>query len=93
MPLYMVLANDIRSNILLGSYANGIPSEVDLCKKYGVSKSTIQNSLEILKREGYIVSIPKSGIYVKEKSNSTYCLSEPETSSPPIGTECFGLWF
>ena len=77
---YFSIAESIKAEILAGVYASKgkLPSKTEFAQKYGVSKSTIQNSLEILKREGYIVSIPKSGIYVKGKSNSTYCLSEPE---------------
>ena len=61
MPLYMVLANDIRSNILLGSYANGIPSEVDLCKKYGVNRLTIRNSLRQLIEWNEIYAVAGKG--------------------------------
>ena len=61
---YFSIAESIKAEILAGVYSSKgkLPSKTEFAQKYGVSKSTIQNSLEILKREGYIVSIPKSGI-------------------------------
>ncbi|MGX6978408.1 GntR family transcriptional regulator [Vagococcus elongatus] len=54
--LYIEVAKDLKSDILAGHYPVGtlIPTEIELEKKYEVSKITIRKAVEILSQEGYL---------------------------------------
>lgn len=62
-----LIADDLRYKIERGVYRNNerLPSEHKLSEIYHAQKMTIRASLQILKDEGYIYSVDKSGYYVK----------------------------
>lgn len=70
--LYQKVAEDIKKNILSGTYEVGtlIPTENDLEKKYNVSKITVRKAVELLVAEGYLVK--KSGIGTRVISNNLF---------------------
>lgn len=65
--LDVLIADDIRSKIENKVYQEyeRLPSEQQLCEIYHVQKMTIRSSLQILKNEGAIFSVHRSGYYVK----------------------------
>ena len=67
MLKYETIAQDIQSRIESGDLApnDKLPTVVDLCDRYGVSKITIKRAFEILTEKGLIASKRGSGTYVK----------------------------
>lgn len=65
-PLYLQLAQALRSNILAGRYAAGskIPSESELQADTGCSRSTVRKALDVLVGEGFIVKERGKGAFV-----------------------------
>ncbi|KRK95571.1 GntR family transcriptional regulator [Companilactobacillus futsaii] len=70
--LYQKVADDIKKNILSGTYEVGslIPTENELEEKYDVSKITIRKAVEKLVAEGYLKK--KSGIGTRVISNNLF---------------------
>ena len=64
---YQQIADDIRLKILGGIYARNemLPSEKKLGEKYGASRLTIRNTLNLLENEGYIYTKAGKGSFVK----------------------------
>ena len=67
-----VPANVQLSNILLGQIAKGVylpgsrlPSELELCRRYQVSRMTVRRSIKTLLDQGIVSTIQGSGTYVK----------------------------
>lgn len=60
--LYVQVANEIKHDILNGTYPVGtnIPTERELESRFEVSKITVRNAIEILCNEGYLEK--KSGV-------------------------------
>jgi GntR family transcriptional regulator len=69
-PLYRQLAALIRGRIESGEIAprTAIPSITALAAEHGVSVVTVQQAMDVLKREGLVVGVPGKGTYVSEKS-------------------------
>jgi len=65
---YTTILNDIKEKIGKRIYAPGdnIPTEIDMCSFYGVSRVTIQKAMKILIDEGYIYRIIGKGTFVKD---------------------------
>jgi GntR family transcriptional regulator len=63
---YVELAQELRSRIASGAYAHGdcIESEAELCRACGVSRTTVRNALELLRRDGLVSSRKGSGWFV-----------------------------
>ncbi|WP_019640707.1 PLP-dependent aminotransferase family protein [Paenibacillus fonticola] len=66
-PLYQQLYMLIRDQIRSGSIANGmrLPSIRALQVQLNISKTPIETAYHMLVAEGYVVSIPRSGLYVE----------------------------
>lgn len=56
----------VRSEVLLGKFdvRERFPSEVQLCRRFGVSRPTIRLALDELKRTGILEARPGSGTYL-----------------------------
>ena len=67
-PLYQVILNDIKKDILDGLYRvnDQIPTELELSEKYDVSRITSKRALAELENEGYIYRLRGKGSFVKE---------------------------
>lgn len=65
-PPYLQAAEVLRTRIHSGEYAAGsrLPSARLLQERFGVSSSTVQNALRVLKREGLVYSVLGRGSYV-----------------------------
>jgi GntR family transcriptional regulator len=68
IPLYYQLSNLLKNQILSGEFVRGakLPTEVELTKKFGISRLTIRKAKEKLIQEGMVHSIQGSGSYVTE---------------------------
>ncbi len=55
-PRYRQIANELRNNISRGNYAIGtlLPTEIEICAKYGVSRHTAREALRILTEDGMV---------------------------------------
>jgi GntR family transcriptional regulator len=77
-PRYLALAATIRNEISSGHYRVGdrIPSEPDLCRQTGLSRSTVRNALKLLSDEKLLRRIRGSGTFVADGHNSTTSMAE-----------------
>lgn len=55
-PRYRQIANELRANISRGKFAVGtlLPTEIEICAKYEVSRHTAREALRILTEEGMV---------------------------------------
>ena len=72
MKKYLSISNDIREQILAGTYKAGekIPFEKELGVTYDASKMTVKKALDILVAEGLIIKRRGSGTFVKDLSTA-----------------------
>jgi GntR family transcriptional regulator len=68
-PPYEQVAADLRARIMAGDLAPGtkLPSTVHLVAEFGVSNTTVQKALAVLKGEGYLTSRQGKGVYVRDR--------------------------
>lgn len=66
-PLYVQLKNKLQDLILMGELGPGVllPSEMQLCKDYGVSRITVRRALDELTRMDLIERVQGKGSIVK----------------------------
>jgi len=59
-PAYDQLANIIRRLIGDGAFRPGdqLPSEVQLCRRYGISPMTVRRSINLLADQGVVSTVP-----------------------------------
>lgn len=86
IPKYEAIAADIRRSIEDGAMKAGdkLPTVVELCEIYAVSKITVKRALEQLTEEGLITSRRGSGTYVKDSvglAGSTYAPGKSDRAS------------
>lgn len=72
MSKYAEIAQDIRASIEDGAIAPGerLPTVVELCELYGVSKVTVRKAVELLAEQGLVSSRRGSGTFVKATPES-----------------------
>lgn len=69
-PLYYQLAEKIRVMIHQQfSPGDVLPSENELISRYNVSRNTVRQAIEVLEKEGYVVSRRGKGTYVASEGN------------------------
>ena len=68
IPKYEAIAADIRRSIEDGALKPGdkLPTVVEFCELYSVSKITVKRAIEQITEEGLITSRRGSGTYVKD---------------------------
>ncbi|NLX08007.1 MAG: GntR family transcriptional regulator [Phycisphaerae bacterium] len=66
-PRYLALKADLRDQILRGRIAQGsqIPPEHELCRRYGISRNTVQRAVRDLVREGLVTRHRGRGSFVR----------------------------
>ena len=66
-PLYIQVYNSILALIKNGEYRENtaLPSERDLCDKYFVSRSTIRQTISLLKKAGLVYTVQGKGTFIK----------------------------
>ena len=82
-PIYRKLEEEIRNRIASGEWKAGtkVPSEIELCEQYGLSRSTVRKSIESLVNLGYLERVKGKGTFVKsekieQKMSKFYSFSE-----------------
>jgi GntR family transcriptional regulator len=72
VPLYYQLERVLRKRILSGDIepSRPIPTERELCREFGVSRTTVRQALMILESEGLIVRRQGKGTFVKPRVRS-----------------------
>lgn len=70
IPPYLRIAAELREQIDEGLLPIGhqIPTQERLCRRFAVSRATVQRALEELRRDGYIDSQQGRGSYVLDRS-------------------------
>jgi GntR family transcriptional regulator len=78
-PRYQELADELRAEILRGSYPDPaqFPTESVLCSRYGVSRFTVREALRALQNEGFIQRKRGSGTVIKPASERSGALHQP----------------
>ncbi|WP_150463185.1 GntR family transcriptional regulator [Nesterenkonia ebinurensis] len=73
-PRYRVIYDDIVSQIRDGRLPAGaqLPNENDLARRYGVSRMTVRQSLDMLDAERYVVRRQGSGTFVAERRSGRH---------------------
>lgn len=66
-PAYAQLANILRRQIADGAYRPGdqLPSEAQLCRRYGISPMTVRRSINLLSDQGIVNTAQGRGTFVK----------------------------
>jgi DNA-binding GntR family transcriptional regulator len=66
-PAYVQLANILRRQIADGAYRPGdqLPSEAQLCRRYGISPMTVRRSINLLSDQGIVNTAQGRGTFVK----------------------------
>src|SRR5512144_2505986 len=66
-PAYLQLVNILRHNVATGVLRPGdqLPSESQLCKRYGVSPMTVRRAINILIDHGVVTAEQGRGTFVK----------------------------
>ena len=79
-PAYAQLANILRCQIAEGFYRPGdqLPSEAQLCRRYGISPMTVRRSINYLSDQGVVNTEQGRGTFVRplEMSSATFDLHE-----------------
>ena len=55
-PLYRQIQQEITRQIQQGDYRTGdyLPSENELCRKYGITRTTVRKAMDELQKNGFI---------------------------------------
>ena len=63
-PKYQRIAQELELNIRSGQLRDRLPTEAQLCARYGCSRQTIRSALALLEHQGMILRRQGSGAYV-----------------------------
>jgi len=68
-PAYQQIAAELREAIYSRELSPGdkLPSERELLARYGTAQGTVRQALEVLKREGLLVSVQGRGVFVRRQ--------------------------
>jgi len=64
-PGYLQLAAQLREKIRSGEITDRLPSLTTLCEASGLSLSSVQHAVRVLKEEGLVVASRGRGTFVK----------------------------
>lgn len=74
LPLFLQVSKKIEDDIVYGKLPPGAKlEEVELCEKYGVSRTPIREALKLLASEGLIEIRPRRGAIVPKLNLVTLC--------------------
>lgn len=67
-PVYIQIADELMLRIVSGVYKPGesIPAVSELAEEARVNPNTVQKALEELEKDGYVISLKTSGVFVTE---------------------------
>lgn len=68
-PIYLQIAADIRRRVEAGEYPpnRAVPSEMDMCETYGVSRNTVRRAIRLLNEERVLRTVRGKGTYVQPR--------------------------
>ncbi|NJM94661.1 MAG: GntR family transcriptional regulator [Cytophagales bacterium] len=80
-PFYQSVFQEMRQLILDGHYEAGdlLPSEKDLCERYGITRPTVRQALQELVNEGYNPQTSRQG---------QHCARPHQGPAHPLVTGC-----
>jgi DNA-binding GntR family transcriptional regulator len=66
MPIYMQVANILRSRIESGELIPNrpVPSETQLQQEFGIARGTARKAIALLREQGLVVTVKGRGSYV-----------------------------
>jgi DNA-binding GntR family transcriptional regulator len=69
VPRYRQIAGILRERIESGELEpdRPIPSEVQIQQEFGVARETARRAVALLRDEGYVVTVPGLGTYVRRR--------------------------
>jgi GntR family transcriptional regulator len=72
-PVYQQLAKILRAQIDSGEIPprRAIPSKRQLMQEYGVALGTVNKALDLLRQDGYLVSVQGLGVFVTPPEDRT----------------------
>lgn len=76
-PRYLELADQLRAEVLAGSFPDGFPTEHTLCTRFGVSRFTVREALRTLSGEGLIERKRGSGTVIQPPAARGGALHQP----------------
>jgi len=62
---YVQLAGQLREKISTGEITGRLPSLTELCNDSGLSMSTVQHAVAVLKGEGLVYAVRGRGMFVR----------------------------
>lgn len=79
-PLHFQLARLLQHQMTTGLWQRGtrVPSEAELCRHYGLSRTTVRQALGRLEQEGLIVRRKGHGTFVKDSRARSWLLQDSE---------------
>lgn len=80
VPFYFQMAAALEHEITAGRWAAGsrIPSEPELCKQFGISRSVVRQALQRLEQEGLILRRKGFGTFVAESRPRSWLLQSSD---------------
>ncbi|MFG2984778.1 GntR family transcriptional regulator [Streptomyces sp. NPDC048258] len=63
---YLVISEALRARIAEGAYADGLPSEAEIGREFGVARTTVRRALRALEKSGEIATVAGVGRQVAE---------------------------
>jgi GntR family transcriptional regulator len=68
VPAYLRIANGLRMRVISGEFAPGdkLPTESQLMREHGVSRTVVKWAVAVLKSEGLVEGRRGSGVYVRD---------------------------
>lgn len=61
--LYLQLAESIKKDLFSLNYGDQIPSEIELIERYGVSRGTVRQAVNLLVSSGFLYKLPGKGTF------------------------------
>jgi DNA-binding LacI/PurR family transcriptional regulator len=88
-PIYLKIRQHVFGNIAKAKFVGGslkIHTEDELCKIYGVCRTTVRKALESLVAEGFLVRKPRLGTFIRPEAVGNYSMFFG--NKPVIGLIC-----
>lgn len=85
-PKFLAIYNTLFNEIQIGKYPKGqvMPSEKELCERFGVSRVTVRQAIKILVEDGMIKSIRGKGHVVLPQTGDVQRASSIEAFQHPL---------
>ncbi|TAJ46478.1 MAG: GntR family transcriptional regulator [Herbiconiux sp.] len=81
VPYYEQLFAILREQVMAGEFDDGerLPSELELCREYGLSRATVRQTFLKLESEGYARRVPRRGVFAAKPSESSgWTIQDPQ---------------